>query len=97
MTQKEFKPIVFSEDMDDEKLEFVMATTKDAMGLVDPAMPTSMMLISDHIRAKMQSHTGNKGWNVICGRNFGAYVTHELRTFAYFTVTERFNVLVWCC
>jgi len=36
-----------------------------------------------------------QGWNVIVGRQFGAYVTHEIRTYAYFTVCPDMSILVW--
>ena len=69
---------------------------QDAMAINDPNVKTAMRIFSDHIRARLETVTGKKGWNVICGRNFGAYVTHELRSYAYFTVCPGVNILVWC-
>jgi hypothetical protein len=28
------------------------------------------------------------GWNCIVGTKFGAYVTHEIKTYAYFSVAQ---------
>eukprot|EP00613_Pedinella_sp_CCMP2098_P002748 CAMPEP_0171635412 /NCGR_PEP_ID=MMETSP0990-20121206/26648_1 /TAXON_ID=483369 /ORGANISM="non described non described, Strain CCMP2098" /LENGTH=97 /DNA_ID=CAMNT_0012207045 /DNA_START=47 /DNA_END=337 /DNA_ORIENTATION=+ len=90
-----FKIVVFSEDMTDERLEMTLNLAKDAMGISDPSIPTAMRIFADHIRARLVTMTGKKGWNVICGRNFGSFVTHELRTYAYFTVCPGVNILVW--
>mmetsp|Transcript_25561 Transcript_25561/g.30293 ORF Transcript_25561/g.30293 Transcript_25561/m.30293 type:complete len:98 (+) Transcript_25561:75-368(+) len=96
MSKDSFKTVVFSEDMTDERLEMVLNTAKDAMGISDATIKTAMSIFADHIRSRLESQTGKKGWNVICGRNFGAYVTHELRSYAYFTVCPGVNILIWC-
>ncbi|CAN0153736.1 unnamed protein product, partial [Hapterophycus canaliculatus] len=36
-----------------------------------------------------------RGWNVVVGRSFGAYVTHEIKTYMYFTVVPGVYVLLW--
>jgi hypothetical protein len=81
--------------MSDDNLESVLNFAKDAMGLSNPERKTVMSIFANHIRESMTSYTQKKGWNVICGRNFGAMVTHELRTYAFFTVCPGVNILVW--
>jgi hypothetical protein len=69
---------------------------QDAMAVSDPSQPTSMRIFADHIRGRLETVTGKKGWNVVCGRNFGAFVSHELRSYMYFSVCIGVNILVWC-
>lgn len=38
-----------------------------------------------------------KGWNVVVGRSFGAYVTHEIKTYMYCSVVPGVCVLIWRC
>ena len=86
---------IFAEDMNDEDLESVINFAKDSMALTDPTRKTVMSIFANHIRERMTSHTGKKGWNVVSGRTFGAFVTHELRSYAFFTVCPGVNILVW--
>ena len=60
--------------MSDDNLESVLNFAKDAMGLSNPERKTVMSIFANHIRESMTSYTQKKGWNVICGRNFGAMV-----------------------
>lgn len=81
--------------MTDNDLDAVLNFARDAMAFSDPMKKTVMSIFANHIRERMVSHTNKKGWNVIAGRNFGALVTHELRTYAFFTVCPGVNVLIW--
>ena len=36
-----------------------------------------------------------KGWSVVVGRAFGAYITQKIKAYAYISVFPGVNVLVW--
>ena len=38
-----------------------------------------------------------KGWNVVVGKSFGAFVTHEIKTYFYGSVVPGVCVLIWRC
>ena len=50
--------------------------------------------IASCIRKAFEKSYG-RGWNVVVGRSFGAYVTHEIKTYMYFTVVPGVYVLLW--
>jgi dynein light chain LC8-type len=51
--------------------------------------------IANAIKKYMDSqHTPT--WNVMCGRSFGAYVTHESKRYIYFSVGH-LSILCWKC
>lgn len=37
----------------------------------------------------------HRGWNVVVGRSFGAYVTQKIKCYAYLSVFPGVNILVW--
>ena len=43
--------------------------------------------ISGIIKREIENKFGN-GWYVICGKNFGTYVTHEYGTFIHFSFDD---------
>lgn len=50
--------------------------------------------IASCIRKAFEKAYG-RGWNVVVGRSFGAYVTHEIKTYMYLTVVPGVYVLLW--
>ena len=46
------------------------------------------------IRSHFDKHYGPH-WNCIVGRSFGSYVTHEIKTYIYFSVKAHVAVLLW--
>ena len=51
--------------------------------------------IANAIKKYMDSqHTPT--WNVMCGRSFGAYVTHESKRYIYFSIGH-LSILCWKC
>ena len=50
--------------------------------------------IADFIRKKFD-RDHDPGWNCVVGRSFGAYVTHEIKTYIYFTVHPGTYILLW--
>ena len=51
--------------------------------------------LSKRIRAELDKNLGGRGWNVIVGRSFGAYVTHKIKCYAYLSVFPGINILAW--
>ena len=86
---------LFAEDMSDEMLEEVVEIANEAFNMA--SIPASMKVFSAlafAIRARLDKEY-DKGWNVVVGAQFGAYVTHQIKTYAYFTVARGVSVLVW--
>jgi hypothetical protein len=52
--------------------------------------------IADFIRKKFD-RDHDPGWNCVVGRSFGAFVTHEIKTYMYFTVQPGTYILLWRC
>ena len=63
----------------------------DIDGTIRPKVFTT---IASCIRKAFEKSYG-RGWNVVVGRSFGAYVTHEIKTYMYFTVVPGVYVLLW--
>ncbi|EQC33187.1 hypothetical protein SDRG_09171 [Saprolegnia diclina VS20] len=87
------KTVVFAEDMTDVMLEKVIATAKDAFQLQVTSGKT-FSTVADMVRRNMEKEYG-RGWNCVVGLSFGAYVTHEIKTYVYFSVVSGVSVLVW--
>ncbi|CAM9669348.1 unnamed protein product [Phaeothamnion confervicola] len=79
--------------MAEEMCQFALKTSTEAfqMTITKGHVFTT---ISSHIRKAFEKAYG-RGWNVVVGRSFGAYVTHEIKTYMYFTVVPGVYVLVW--
>lgn len=50
--------------------------------------------IAGYIRVAFDKSYG-RGWNCVVGRSFGAFVTHEIKTYIYFTVVPGVYILLW--
>lgn len=50
--------------------------------------------IADFIRKKFD-RDHERGWNCVVGRSFGAYVTHEIKTYMYFSIQPGVYILLW--
>ncbi|CCI43584.1 hypothetical protein ABG067_006412 [Albugo candida] len=87
------KTVVYAEDMTEPMLEKVTALAKDAFQLQITAGKT-FSSIADFIRRHMDKEYG-RGWNCIVGNSFGAFVTHEIKTYVYFSVTFGVSILLW--
>lgn len=84
---------VFAEDMSDEWSKDAEKAARDAFALTI-ASGDVHSTIADFIRKKFD-RDHETGWNCIVGRSFGAYVTHEIKTYMYFTVQPGTYVLLW--
>lgn len=36
-----------------------------------------------------------RGWSVVVGRSYGAFITHKIKSYAYLSVFPGVNVLLW--
>jgi hypothetical protein len=50
--------------------------------------------IAGYIRTAFDKAYG-RGWNCVVGKSFGAFVTHEIKTYIYFTVVPGTYILLW--
>ena len=87
------RTIVYAEDMSDETLDITLGIAKEAF-LMPSAQGPVFSNIAANIRARLDKEL-DPGHNVIVGTKFGAYVTHEIKTYAYFSVAHGVSVLVW--
>ncbi|KAJ1451824.1 dynein light chain putative [Pelagophyceae sp. CCMP2097] len=86
---------VFAEDMSDDWVEFGISKAQEAFDLQFTHVKP-FAHIAAYINDGFTAQYG-KGWNVIVGRSFGAYVTHEIKTYMYYSVVPGVCVLVWKC
>ena len=88
------KAQVYAEDMTDEAMNEALRVGEDALKEFssDPA-EKQFTTIAKFIRSHFDKRHG-RGWNVVVGRSFGAFVTHEIKTYCYFAVGG-LNVLLW--
>ena len=84
---------VFAEDMSEEWSKDAVKAARDAFALTIAAGDVHST-IADFIRKKFD-RDHERGWNCIVGRSFGAYVTHEIKTYIYFSVQPGTYVLLW--
>ena len=69
---------VYAEDTDEEDLDKI----KNICGDVFEASPTGGSLygeLAKRIRSLLDKEMGVRGWNVVVGRSFGAYLTQRVR------------------
>ncbi|CAM9479526.1 unnamed protein product [Ascophyllum nodosum] len=84
---------IFAEDMAEDMCQFALATTQEAFQLTITKGQV-FTTIASFIRKAFEKAYG-RGWNAVVGRSFGAYVTHEIKTYMYFTVVPGVYVLLW--
>ena len=84
---------IFAEDMSDEWSKDAIKVARDAFALTI-ASGDVHATIADHIRKKFD-RDHEPGWNCVVGRSFGAFVTHEIKTYMYYTVVPGTCILLW--
>lgn len=86
--------VVFAEDLEPEHSTVI----KNACLEVFESPPASGAVYGElarRIRTIVDKELGGRGWTVIVGKSFGAYVTHKIKCYAYLSVFPGVNVLVW--
>ncbi len=84
---------VFAEDMTDKMCEKAIEVSQEAFN-TNITRGKVYSTIASIIRQSFDKAYG-KGWNVVVGRSFGALVTHEIKTYMYFTVVPGVYILLW--
>jgi hypothetical protein len=84
---------VFAEDMTDEMSQDALNVSQEAFQQ-PVTQGHTFSAIADYIRKRFEKEHG-KGWNAVVGRSFGAFITHEIKTYMYFTVVPGVYVLLW--
>lgn len=90
---KEFPPQIFAEDMAEDWSKDAVKIAREAFSLTITSGDVHAS-IADFIRKKFD-RDHDQGWNCVVGRSFGAYVTHEIKTYIYFTVHPGTYILLW--
>lgn len=90
---KEYPAVILAEDMNEEQSKDAVQVARDAFALTVTAGDVHSS-IADFIRKKFDRDY-EKGWNCIVGRSFGAFVTHEIKSYMYFSVHPGTFVLLW--
>lgn len=88
---------IYAEDMKDEMCASAIELCNEAFA--QPLVRGNVFgAVATHIRLGFDKQhpdkKDGKGWNCVVGRSFGAYVTHEIKTYVYFTVAGVY-VLLW--
>ena len=84
---------VYADDMTEEMSKLAIQTSQDAFQLFI-TQGKVFSTIAAYIRTAFDKAFG-KGWNCIVGKNFGAFVTHEIKTYIYFTIVPGTYILLW--
>ena len=86
------KVTVYAEDMTDEMMHFAMDKGREAF-LDQKPNEKNYVTIATRIRHEHDKAYG-KHWNCVVGTSFGSYVTHEIKTYIYYSVAGT-HVLLW--
>ncbi|GMI52558.1 hypothetical protein ScalyP_jg8831 [Parmales sp. scaly parma] len=85
---------IFAEDMTDDMCQEAIKISQDAFNL-SISKGKVYSTIAANIRAGFDKSPNGPGWNCVVGRSFGAFVTHEIKTYMYFTVVPGVFILLW--
>jgi hypothetical protein len=92
-TEKVHPATIYAEDMSEEWSKDAVKAAREGFAQTNPSGDVHAT-IADFIRKKFD-RDHERGWNCIVGRSFGAYVTHEIKTYMYFTVQPGTYILLW--
>ncbi len=87
------KEVIYAEDMTDAMMDKAVEVARTAFQAGSTAN-ISYTSIATHIRQNFDKDY-SRSWNCVVGRHFGAYVTHEIKTYIYFSVVPGVSVLLW--
>ena len=79
------KEQVFAEDMTEEMQAMAIECARNAFQRTY-TVGNVYAQIAGSIRQEFDDKDG-KGWNCVVGRSFGAFVTHKIKTYIYFSVS----------
>jgi len=82
---------IFAEDMTDESCAEAIKIAQDAFNLTI-SQGKVYSTIAANIRSNFDKNPSHgPGWNCVVGRSFGAFVTHEIKTY----MVSECGMLVW--
>ena len=84
---------IFAEDMTDEMCNSATTISLEAFQMTI-SKGKVYSTVAAYIRSGFDKSYG-RGWNCVVGRSFGAFVTHEIKTYMYFTVVPGVYILLW--
>lgn len=90
---KEFPTQIFVGDMNEDTSKEAIKIARDAFALTITSGNVHGS-IADFIRKKFDRDF-EKGWNCVVGRSFGAFLTHEMKSYIYFSVHPGTYILLW--
>lgn len=73
-----------AEDLDEEGLDNALQCVADVFD--DPPVHSTYSEIARRIRVELDKKMGVKGWSVVVGRSYGAYITQKIKAYAYVSV-----------
>ncbi len=73
-----------AEDLDEEGLNTALQVVADVFD--DPPVHSTYSEMARRIRNDMDKKMGTRGWSVVVGRSFGAYLTQKIKAYAYVSV-----------
>ena len=73
-----------AEDLDDEGLDTAKQVVADVFD--DPPVHSSYSEMARRIRIEMDKRMGTRGWSVVVGKSYGAYITQKIKAYAYLSV-----------
>jgi hypothetical protein len=82
-----------AEDLSVESEDEVKAIVTSAFK-ASPIVPKVYSELANAIRIEVDHRLG-RGWNVVVGKSFGAYVTQKLKCYIYLSVYTGVSVLIW--
>lgn len=84
---------IYAEDMAEDMSKTAVDISQEAFQLTITKGKV-FSTIAGYIRTAFDKTYG-RGWNCVVGRSFGAFVTHEIKTYIYFTVVPGVYILLW--
>jgi dynein light chain LC8-type len=84
---------VYADDMNEDWAKDAVRTAREAFALTIASGDVNSTR-ADYIRRKFD-RDHDVGWNCIVGRSFGAYVTHEIKTYIYYSIHSGTFILLW--
>lgn len=84
---------IYAEDMAEDMSKSAIDISQEAFQLTITKGQV-FSTIAGYIRTAFDKAYG-RGWNCVVGRSFGAFVTHEIKTYIYFTVVPGVYILLW--
>eukprot|EP00586_Coscinodiscus_wailesii_P011388 CAMPEP_0172504208 /NCGR_PEP_ID=MMETSP1066-20121228/176438_1 /TAXON_ID=671091 /ORGANISM="Coscinodiscus wailesii, Strain CCMP2513" /LENGTH=107 /DNA_ID=CAMNT_0013280273 /DNA_START=113 /DNA_END=436 /DNA_ORIENTATION=+ len=87
------KTHVYADDMTDEMRNQAVEIASDAFQRT-VSKGKVYGTVATRIREAFDKEFG-RGWSCVVGTSFGSGVTHEIKTYIYFSVVPGVNVLLW--